>query len=274
MFRVQVLARHRAAGIAAVELALLNQSIPHGLKYVWTRLGKVKANRDELHVWLASIELASERLDELERTLSADEIARAERFYFQRDRQSFVGRRGILRSILANYLELQPSVLRFVYNEFGKPGLEASQETGRLSFNLSHSRELVLIAVAIDRDVGVDIEFIDKSVRSEEVAKRVLSVNEIAALESLPQSLRLAGFFNCWARKEAYVKARGMGLSIPLNSFDVSLVRGGTVTSVESANSSGTSNWKIEDLTIDSRYAAAVAAAGRDWNVVRRNWQL
>jgi 4'-phosphopantetheinyl transferase len=233
----------------------------------------MKLTRDELHVWLASIELASERLDELERTLSADEIARAERFYFQHDRRRFVGRRGILRAILANYLETKPSGLRFVYNEFGKPGLEVSQETGSLSFNLSHSGELVLIAVAIDRDVGVDIEFIDNSVPFEEVAKRVLSVNEIAALEALPESLRPAGFFNCWARKEAYVKALGMGLSIPLNSFDVSLVRGETVTSVESANSSDTSNWKIENLSIDSRYAAAVSAAGRDWNVVRRNWQ-
>ena len=91
----------------------------------------MKLNRDELHVWLASIELTSERLDELERTLSADEIARAERFYFQHDRRRFVGRRGILRDILANYLEIKPSGLRFVYNEFGKPSLEVSQETGK-----------------------------------------------------------------------------------------------------------------------------------------------
>jgi 4'-phosphopantetheinyl transferase len=233
----------------------------------------MKLNRDELHVWLASIELASERLDELERTLSADEIARAERFYFQHDRRRFVGRRGILREILANYLEIKPSGLRFVYNEFGKPSLEVSQETGSLSFNLTHSGELVLIAVAIDRDVGVDIEFIDNSVPFEEVAKRVLSVNEIAVLEALPESLRRAGFFNCWARKEAYVKAQGMGLSIPLNSFDVSLVQGEAVTYVESANSSDTSNWKIENLKIDSRYAAAVAAAGQDWKVAQSNWR-
>jgi 4'-phosphopantetheinyl transferase len=233
----------------------------------------MKLNRDELHVWLASVELASERLDELERTLSADEIARAEKFYFQHDRRRFVGRRGILRAILANYLEMKPSGLRFVYNEFGKPGFEVSQETGSLSFNLSHSGELVLIAVAIDRDVGVDIEFIDNSVPFEEVAKRVLSVNEIAALEALPESLRRAGFFNCWARKEAYVKALGMGLSMPLNSFDVSLVQGETATYVESASSSDTSNWKIENLSIDSRYAAAVSAAGGDWNVIQRNWQ-
>jgi 4'-phosphopantetheinyl transferase len=235
---------------------------------------KVKLNRDELHVWLANLEIASQQLGELERTLSADEIARAGRFYSQRDRRRFVARRGILRAILATYLETKPSALRFLYNEFGKPRLEGSQEARNLSFNLSHSGELVLVAVAIDRDVGVDIEFIDNSMPSEEVAKRFFSVNEIAALEALPQSVRLAGFFNYWARKEAYIKARGKGLSIPLDSFDVSLIQGETVTLVGTGNSSSyISNWKIEDLNIDPRYAAAVAAAGHDWNVALRNWQ-
>jgi 4'-phosphopantetheinyl transferase len=233
----------------------------------------VKLNRDELHVWLASMEIAPRRLGELERTLSADEIARAGKFYFERDRLRYVGRRGILRAILANYLETKPSALRFLYNEFGKPRLEDSQQARSLSFNLSHSRELVLIAVAIDRDIGVDIEFIDDAVASEEVAKRFFSVNEIAALEALPQSLRHVGFFNCWARKEAYIKARGMGLSIPLDSFDVSSIQGEKATLVGTEKSSDVSDWKIESLNLDSRYAAAVAAPGRDWSVARRNWR-
>jgi 4'-phosphopantetheinyl transferase len=110
-------------------------------------------------------------------------------------------------------------------------------------------------------------------VPSEEVAKRVFSVNEIVALEALPESKRLAGFFNCWARKEAYVKARGMGLSIPLNSFDVSLVRVETIVPAETGDPSCTLQWKIENVAIDSRYAAAVAAVGRDWNVLRLTWQ-
>ncbi len=246
------------------------------MRAVENRLGqmgtKVKLNRDELHVWLASTEIGSQRLGELERTLSADEIARAGRFHFERDRKNFVGRRGILRAVLASYLETRPSALRFLYNKFGKPRLADSREVRNLSFNLSHSNEVILIAVAIDRDVGVDVELIDNSVPSEEVAKRFFSVNEIAALEAMPQPLRLAGFFGCWARKEAYIKARGMGLSISLDSFDVSLIQGETATLVGTENSSDRSNWKIENLNIDSRYAAAVAAAGHDWNVARRNW--
>jgi len=234
---------------------------------------EVKLNRDELHVWLASIEIASQQLSELERTLSADEIARAGKFYFERDRRSFIGWRGILRTILATYLETKPSALRFLYNEFGKPHLEGSAEARNLSFNLSHSGVLVVVAVAIDRDVGVDVEFIDDSVPSAEVANRFFSTNEIATLEALPQSLRLAGFFNCWTRKEAYIKARGMGLSIPLDSFDVSSIPGETAALVPTENSSGVSNWKIEDLRIDSRYAAAIAASGCDWKVARWNCQ-
>lgn len=118
---------------------------------------------------------------------------------------------------------------RLLLNECGKPRPENSQEALRLSFNLSHSRELPLIAVAIDRAVGVDVEFIDNSVPAEEVAKRFFSVKEFAALAALPQSLKLAGFFSCWTRKEAYIKARGMELSMPLDSVDVSVVQGETV---------------------------------------------
>ncbi len=178
----------------------------------------------------------------------------------------YIARRGILRAILATYLETKPSSLRFLYNEFGKPRLEGSSEARGLSFNLSHSGVLNLVAVGIDREVGVDIELINSSVSSDEVARRFFSPNEVATLEALPQSLRLAGFFKCWARKEAFIKARGMGLSIPLDSFDV--------FPNQDEGSAYVSEWKIEDLDIDPGYAAAVAADGRDWKVALRNWSF
>jgi len=233
----------------------------------------VKLSRDEIHVWSASLDIGSEQLAELERTLSPDEMARARRFYFERDRQKYIGRRGILRAILATYLETKPSAIRFLYNEFGKPRLEGSQEPHGLSFNLSHSGALNLVAVGIDREVGVDIELIDSSVASDEVARRFFSPSEVATLEALPQSLRLAGFFKCWARKEAFIKARGMGLSIPLDSFDVSPIQGETVAMIRTANSAYLSNWRVEDLNIDPGSAAALAADGRDWKVALWNWQ-
>jgi len=233
----------------------------------------VKLSRDEIHVWSASLDIGSEQLAELERTLSPDEMARARRFYFERDRQKYIGRRGILRAILATYLETKPSAIRFLYNEFGKPRLEGSQEAHGLSFNLSHSGALNLVAVGIDREVGVDIELINSSVSSDELARRFFSPNEVATLEALPQSLRLAGFFKCWARKEAFIKARGMGLSIPLDSFDVSPIQGETVALIRTANSAYLSNWRVEDLNIDPGSAAALAADGRDWKVALWNWQ-
>jgi 4'-phosphopantetheinyl transferase len=230
----------------------------------------VKLNRDEIHVWTASPEIALQQAAELERTLSTDEIDRARRFHFETDRRNFIGRRAILRAILADYLATTPSSLRFLYNDFGKPRLDGSPEARSLSFNQSRSRGLTLVAVTLDRDVGVDIEFVNDSVPTAELATSFFSTNEIATLQALPESLRLAGFFNCWSRKEAYIKARGMGLSIPLDSFDVSLNHGDAGTVVVNGNSS---DWKIENLDIDPRFAAAVGAPGRDWKVTRRNWQ-
>jgi 4'-phosphopantetheinyl transferase len=233
----------------------------------------MQLNRDTLHVWLVRLEVASPQLDELERTLSADEIARADSFYFERDRRSFVVARGILRATIANYLATTPSALRFSYNEFGKPRLEGSREVCDLAFNVSHSGGSALIAIALDRDVGVDIEMINDSVRTEEVAKHFFSASEVAALARLPQSLRTAGFFNCWTRKEAYIKARGMGLSIPLDSFDVSLIPGEPADLIRTEDPLDSLNWKIENLEIDSRYAGAIAAAGRNWKVARLDWR-
>lgn len=132
---------------------------------------------------------------------------------------------------------------------------------------------MVLVALAIDHDVGVDVQVIDGAVASDEVADRFFSANEVAKLNGLPQPLKLNRFFNYWVRKEAYIKARGMGLSIPLDSFDVSSDQSESIALIDGGNSSGGSTWKVEDLIIESRYAAAVSAPGRDWQVVRFEWQ-
>ncbi len=232
----------------------------------------MQLNGDELHVWLARLEVDPQQLVELKRALSPDELERADNFYFERDRRSFIAARGILRTLLARYLAAAPSALRFDYNEFGKPRLAGAPENCDLRFNLSHSGGLALVAIALARDVGVDIEAIDNSVGTEEIAKNFFSTGEVSALQHLPQSLRLMGFFNCWTRKEAYIKARGMGLSIPLDSFDVSLHPDEPADLIRTAEPSDRLNWKIENLEIDEQFAAAVAAAGRNWKVSQRRW--
>jgi 4'-phosphopantetheinyl transferase len=168
---------------------------------------------------------------------------------------------------LASYLENTPASVRFSYNDFGKPCLADPARSNRLGFNLSHSGELIRIAVAIDRDVGIDVEVVDDSVLIDSVAKRFFSPGEIARLEALPESLRRAGFFSCWTRKEAYVKARGKGLSLPLASFDVSVESGSAATLISEDRSSTV--WKVENLEGGAHYAA-VAAKGGDWRTVCR----
>src|SRR5215469_4689665 len=172
----------------------------------------ISLNHEDIHVW--SARMPDRGLEELQRLLSVDELTRAQRFHFERDRRHFIGRRAILRIVLASYLENTPASVRFSYNEFGKPCLADSAHSNRLSFNLSHSGELIRIAVAIDRDVGIDIEVVDESVPIDSVARSFFCPREIATLEALPESLRRAEFFSCWTRKEAYVKARGKGLSL------------------------------------------------------------
>ena len=222
-------------------------------------------NHDEIHVW--SAHMPARGLEELQRLLSVDELTRAERFHFDRDRRHFIGRRAILRIVLASYLENTPASVRFSYNDFGKPCLADPAHSNRLSFNLSHSGELIRIAVAIDREVGIDVEVVDESVPIDSVARSFFSPREIATLEAMPELLRRAGFFSCWTRKEAYVKARGKGLSLPLASFDVSVESGSAATLISEDRSSTV--WKVENLEGGAHYAA-VAAKGGDWRTVCR----
>jgi 4'-phosphopantetheinyl transferase len=223
-------------------------------------------NHNEIHVW--SAHMPARGLEELQRLLSVDELTRAKRFHFDRDRRHFIGRRAILRIVLASYLENTPASVRFSYNDFGKPCLADPAHSNRLSFNLSHSGELIRIAVAIDRDVGIDVEVVDESVPIDSVARSFFSPGEIATLEALPESLRRAGFFSCWTRKEAYVKARGKGLSLPLASFDVSVESGSASTLVSEDPSSTV--WKVQNLEGGGAHYAAVAAKGGDWKTVSR----
>lgn len=212
------------------------------------------------------MEIPSQGLQELQRFLSVDELERVAKYHFERDRDHFIVRRGILRVVLANYLETTPAAVRFSYNEFGKPRLADPGRPDSLGFSLSHSGELVRIAITIGRDVGIDVEVVDDSVPIDSVARTFFSPGEIAALEELPKSQRRAGFFSCWTRKEAYIKARGIGLSLPLDSFDVSVEPGGRATLISEEGSAMV--WKVENLEATTTHYAAVAASGGNWEVV------
>lgn len=219
---------------------------------------------DEVHLWRAHLKQPPGVLSSLRGWLSAGERERAARFHFDRDRERFVAARAALRDVLGRYLRVAPGLIQFAYGEHGKPGLGGESAASSLTFNLSHSRELALVAVARSKAVGVDVEFVREDFACAEVAARFFSPDECSALGALPPGAPYAeGFFNCWTRKEAYIKARGLGLSIPLDSFTVSLAPGETARLLRADDEEhGASRWSLLDVCAGEGYAAALAAEG------------
>lgn len=209
---------------------------------------------DEVHLWRVDLSASVTNI----RLLSRDEHERAARFHFERDRQHFKASRSALRSILGRYLNLSPEALEFGQTEYGKPFLTNPEAAGLL-FNLSHSGEVAVIAVAREREVGVDVEIMRADFATNEVAEHFFSVAEIYTLSGLEPDQRTQAFFNCWTRKEAYVKARGEGLSMPLDVFDVSLAPGVPATMLSNRiDDAEPSRWIFQHLQIAPDYAGAL----------------
>ncbi len=211
-----------------------------------------------------------------EESLSAEERQRASRFHFDTDRDRYIVAHASLRDILSRYLPCEPSELIFSANEYGKPLLARSNDFSRsnnIEFNLSHSGDFALIAVARGRKVGVDVERIREDIELESLARRNFSPREVSELMALPLEQRTPGFFHCWTRKEAYIKAQGLGLSMPLDLFDVSLspnepaiLRATRPATNESAR------WSLRSLEVELNYAAALAVEGNDLEIRCWGW--
>ena len=180
----------------------------------------------EVVIWRAALDCEQSVLRRLEATLSPDERSRANRFHFCKDRDHFIAGRGILRSLIGSYLRRDPAEIKFGYGPQGKPDLAVDRADPSLTFNLSHKQGLAVYAFARERQLGIDLEAVASSFPGEDIARRFFSPGEVEELLALPPDLRSKGFFLAWTRKEAYIKARGHGLQIPLDSFDVSLTPG------------------------------------------------
>ena len=187
---------------------------------------ELAGSNEEFHVWRASLDQPASRIQRLAQLLTLDERERAERFNFALHRRRFIVGRGILRMILSGYLDIAPERLRFCCGPFGKPFLADAAGRNSLRFNLSHSHNLALCAVTRLGEIGVDLEFMRPVIDMAQIAERNFSSTERAVLHRLPIEQKQQAFFNCWTRKEAYLKARGEGLSFPLDQFDVSLIPG------------------------------------------------
>lgn len=223
---------------------------------------------DETHVWRAELDCENADLQQLFDLLTPDEQQKAARFHFEKDRNHYGAARGLLRSILSSYLSQDPRNLRFTYNPYGKPALDS----GLLQFNVSHSHGLALYAVARYHPVGIDLEHMRTDFGWRQIVEQYFSERELKALIQLPESQQCRAFFDGWTRKEAFIKAKGQGLSIPLNQFDVSLSPAEPVALLHTQwDPSEATQWTLHALNPGENYAGAIAIQGRDPQL--RYWQ-
>ncbi|HEY3323604.1 MAG TPA: 4'-phosphopantetheinyl transferase superfamily protein [Planctomycetota bacterium] len=224
---------------------------------------------NEVHVWRIDLHAPAERVAEMRRVLPLDEQRKADRFHFQRDKDAYILAHGTVRLLLSSYLNQSPSDFVFEHNAYGKPSLVGKR---RMRFNLTHTRGLALCAFAQGRELGVDAEWVREDFATRPIAERYFSAGEVAALMALPEQERAAAFFRCWTRKEAFVKARGQGLSIPLASFEVSLDEPARLLRVESSLAEQ-NRWFMHAFDLGAEHAGAVVVEGPACKVLLRRWE-
>jgi 4'-phosphopantetheinyl transferase len=219
---------------------------------------------------------SAERVEALGRVLSEDEWERARRFRFDKHRRQYVVGRGALRTLLAAYLGIRPEAVRFTYGPRGKPFLASPLDAYGLHFNLSNSDELALMGFVFGRELGVDVEFLRQMNDCEEIAERFFSESERRMLRTIPFPTKQEAFFNCWTRKEAYLKAVGEGLAAPLDSFDVTLAPGEPPRMLTLKGDAGqAARWFFHHLRPADNYVGALAIEGSEggtWEV--KAWEL
>jgi 4'-phosphopantetheinyl transferase len=223
---------------------------------------------DQVHVWFISLSSLSTCIDRLWGYLSDDEKERAARFRFDRDRDRYIAARGILRQLLGNYLGCKPGQFCFQYGEHGKPELVKSCNENRMRFSLSHSEGYAAMGFCRGREIGIDLEAIRPVTDRDHLADRFFSPAERREFQSLPECHKTQAFFNCWTRKEAYLKALGWGLALPLDSFDVSL-RPGDPAQLLKVNGSPdeAKQWELHEIILGKGIAAALAVRGHNLQI-------
>jgi 4'-phosphopantetheinyl transferase len=215
---------------------------------------------DELHIWRYTLKLQPQHSLVAESLLSSDELARAARFHFPIHRRRYVAGRAQLRRILGSYLKIAPASIAFTYSEFGRPAVPPALNHSSLTFNVSHSEDLCVVAVSPIPSLGIDVERIRSDFGGEAVAQSNFAPAEFRELLSLPPDVRPQAFFNCWTRKEAYVKALGAGLQIPLDGFEVSLRPGDPSRFLRGA----AKDWKLHSFAAAEGFQAAIAYRGNE----------
>ena len=224
---------------------------------------------NELHLWLAELDVADDELALVKQPLSADERERAGRFRFEHDRRHYTVARGVLRILLGHYTNRRPESIQFTYNAHGKPALVDNQ---LCRFNVSHSHGLAVYGFAVDREIGVDIERIRPDFAGMDIAQRFFSPTEVAALGRVPEAARTKAFFNCWTRKEAFIKAKGLGVFLGLHTFAVTLAPAEEPALLShDADPDAAERWTMFELPAPDGFVAAAAVEGGE--ITPRYWK-
>jgi len=222
---------------------------------------------DDVHAWMATLELGTIALERSASVLSAAERARAAEFRSDPARARYVGARGLLRTILAGYLGASPESLVFDQNPWGKPSLGGAYSSSDIRFNLSHAGTLALYAITRGREVGIDVEECVPGRSTADIAARCFSPLEIASLKALPHAAQTRAFFATWTRKEAYAKARGQGLSLPLSRFSVEVDPQQPPRLIEAEPPSEIARWAMHSLVLPAPYEGTVVVEGSGWRI-------
>jgi 4'-phosphopantetheinyl transferase len=229
---------------------------------------RIALPEDEVHLWQVDLALVAKAEQRWEGILSADERARAARFHFAQDRQYFTATRALLRMVLGSYVDGDPKALVFRYSEKEKPSLASPRSASRVEFNVSHSGGVAMLAFARERLLGVDVEQLRENFDHEAIALRFFSEQELVQLAELKPSERFHGFFRCWTRKEAYIKAQGTGLSLPLHQFDVSLSPGDENALLSTRpDAIEAARWSLREVPASEGYLAALCVRGHGWRL-------
>ena len=225
---------------------------------------------DEIHLWLVDLDQPPKPLAKLAATLAAVEQERAARFRFPEPRDRFIAGRGLLRELLGAYLNRPAAALRFEQGAHGKPALAGVDAGTGLHFNLSHSGGRALYAVA-RREVGVDLECLDRNLNPAAILERVCTPREWAVFQALPTERIRPAFFACWTRKEAIAKALGGGLASGLRNLDVCGREDALPDGRVSVRDEQGREWSVLNLELESGWCGALAARGADWRW--RGWR-
>ncbi|MGF1480147.1 MAG: 4'-phosphopantetheinyl transferase family protein [Cyanophyceae cyanobacterium] len=222
---------------------------------------------DSVHAWRANLDVGIEQLQSFMAILSADEKQRAEQFYFSQHSQRFIVGRGLLRSILGQYLKTDPAQLEFEYGPRGKPMLASGWGRARIQFNLSHSQGLALYGFSLERRIGVDLEYLRPVADAEKIVQRFFSAEESAFISRLPLQEKHQAFYRGWTSKEAYLKATGEGLA-GLEQVEVSLSPQQPACLLRiNGDSQAAARWSIQRLSPAANYLGAIAVEGHNWQL-------